>query len=126
MRGGYMWRQLIDWGDYWRKVRILAYWAGISVFVFGLVITVATGDAVPDEYLPDVAQSISSDTVESAAIVGNPCSPGSLVRHGPTGKPWVAVTYDDGPDGNAHFVMDAFDANGESGDAEFFMVGNNA
>jgi peptidoglycan/xylan/chitin deacetylase (PgdA/CDA1 family) len=74
-----------------------------------------------DEYLPEVVQK----TLYEELTEGNPCSPGSLVRRGPTDKAQVAITYDDGPDRNAHLIMNAFDANGESGDAEFFLVGQN-
>jgi peptidoglycan-N-acetylglucosamine deacetylase len=75
------------------------------------------------QYRPDAVSLLPTSPEQNNVLADQPCTAGSLVRRGKPDKPWVAITFDDGPDSTASRVMNAFGAHGASGAAEFFLIG---
>lgn len=119
-----MLKELINWEEYRRKVRILAYLASAAFIIISVAVAAMPSKAqeniAAQDYLPEVPQSLSGE-IASGASVGSPCKPGALVRSVQTNKPHVALTFDDGPDHQTTAIMDALDQRGVK--ATFYMVG---
>lgn len=106
-----------------RPIRRVLGAAAVALLALSTIQPSAEVDAqtnAQQETLTGVENSVPSRT-ETTESLG--CSPGSLVKHGVTDKPWVSLTIDDGPDPKTSAFMDTFDANGEHGDGTFFATG---